>query len=57
MPGFGAQGGSVNPEDAGLNIVVSSSRAVLKAGPNPVDLAAALKATNAEIMNALEGVS
>lgn len=57
MPGFGAQGGSVNAEDAGLNIVVSSSRAVLKAGPNPADLATALKATNREIMSALEGVS
>ncbi|MDO5034090.1 MAG: orotidine-5'-phosphate decarboxylase [Actinomycetaceae bacterium] len=57
MPGFGAQGGSVQASDANLNILVSSSRAILQAGPNPANLRAALEATNLEIRRTLAEVS
>ncbi|MDO5048356.1 MAG: orotidine-5'-phosphate decarboxylase [Actinomycetaceae bacterium] len=57
MPGFGAQGGSVSKQDAELNILVSSSRGILNAGPNPQDLAKALADTTGEIRRALGQVS
>lgn len=57
MPGFGAQGGQVSAADAALNILVSSSRAILQAGPEPCDLREALKKTNAEIRRAFAEVS
>lgn len=55
MPGFGAQGGTVSEEDSKLNILVSSSRGILNAGPEPADLADALAKTVAEIERAMGG--
>lgn len=57
MPGFGAQGGSVSKQDSKLNILVSSSRGILNAGPDPKDLARALAATTEQVQQALRQVS
>ncbi len=57
MPGFGAQGGSVSKQDSKLNILVSSSRGILNAGPDPKDLAQALAATTEQVQQALRQVS
>lgn len=55
MPGFGAQGGKVSKEDSKLNILVSSSRGVLNAGPEPADLAKALADTVSSVRSAMGG--